>query len=100
MMINELKNLKIQSRTTEELIALHFNATGLMHTYSSFGASIPAWLSDALDILSGAIKSQIRDEMLNKLQSARARLDALKTPGEKREELNREIEALTAKLGS
>lgn len=99
-MINELKNLKIQARSVEELIALHFSATGLMHTYTAFGAAVPSWLSDALDILSGAIKSQLRDEMVNKLQSARARLEALKTPGEKREELNREIEALTAKLGA
>lgn len=82
----------------EELIALHAFGRQLRAEFELFNVPVPEWVSDSLDSLRIEIKSRNRDRLQADLRKKKALLTTLKTPDEKRSDLNSEVEALEKQL--
>lgn len=98
-MIDRLKNFTAAQHDMEQLIAMSAQAKSLSAEYDAQQVDRPAWLREATMAISSEIKERTRDEMQRRLTTAKARLETLKTPDEKRADTQREIERLQAALG-
>jgi hypothetical protein len=96
--IERLKNLDADKVDLDELITLSALAKVLRAEYEYYGAEAPAWLDQRLRALGRAIRLRQEDYVEKRLAEAKARLAALKPESEKREDLQKEIQALESRL--
>jgi len=88
----------VQRADMEELIEMSAFARTLENEFSVVGVPSPQWLTDVSKSIRREIKSKNQDRLAQKLQSAKSRLETLKTPDEKRAGLQTEIEQLEKQL--
>lgn len=93
----DLKNFDAKRATLEELVTASADARMYLGEFLELGVDAPEWL----EILSKSIRREVRaknaDRIANKIRDAEARLEALKTPSEKRTALEAELKNLKRK---
>jgi hypothetical protein len=97
-MLSELRTISAQRADLEELVEAAAFARALESEFSAVGVPSPEWLTNTAKSIRREIKSKNQDRLAQKLQSAKARLETLKTPDEKRSGLENEIKQLEEQL--
>lgn len=95
-MLDKLKNLDVQRPDLEELIYLSAMAKSLRTEYEAEQVEVPEWLDNSARTIKNEIRSRQADAVDKRRREIRSRLDALKTPSEKRAELEKELASLPA----
>lgn len=98
-MLDRLKNLDVARPDLEELVYLSAEAKMLRAEFELEGVEIPEWLDNTARELKREIRTRQADAVDKRVREIRSRLDALKTPSEKRAELESELAKLTAAAG-
>jgi hypothetical protein len=98
-MLEMLKSFSSVGRAdTEDLISLSAYGRQLEAEFTALSVEVPEWVTNQLKALRREIKSRNADALANKLRSAKARLETLKTPDEKRTALADEIAKLEQQI--
>ena len=97
-MLDLLKNFNAERMDLTELVALAAFGDSVSAKFKESGVDAPEWLDVNRASLTREIKSRNADRLSAKLRSAKARLETLKTPDEKRKATEDEIAQLTARL--
>lgn len=92
--LNDLKNLDLQRPDLEELVFLSATATILHTEFEKLGVDVPEWVDTRARELKREIRTRQQDGIDKRTREIRSRLDALKTPSEKRAELEAELAKL------
>lgn len=82
----------------DEAVALSAFGRSLKAEYEAQAIETPEWLDNRLRELRREIKVRTQDVLDKRLREAKARLETLKTPTERREALEAEIKRLEAQL--
>jgi hypothetical protein len=98
MIHQRLKTLDVLRLDLDEMVELQWQATGLAATYEQQSLEVPEWLIDATRTLRRAIRQKRDDQLALRLQEARDRLKKLRSPEERRGDLETQIAALEAQL--
>lgn len=94
-MLDELKSFTSSARyDTEGLVAMAAFGRAYEAEFTALGVEAPRWVGDQLKAVRREIKARNADAIASKLAAAKARLETLKTPDEKRAALQKEIEVL------
>lgn len=97
-MLSELKNFDASRMDLAELVALASFGRALQAEFGTLGVESPEWVDANLTALRREIKSRNADRLTAKLRSAKARLETLKTPDEKRAATEKEIADIETQL--
>jgi hypothetical protein len=93
-MLSELKNFDAKRMDIVELVAVASFGRDLLAEFEELGVESPEWIAQNLTAVHREIKSRNADRIASKLRDAKARLETLKTPSEKRTDLQAEIARL------
>lgn len=93
--LNSLQNLVVTRPNLDELMFLSHTAVGLRKSYDEMQVDVPEWLDNSIRELKREIHTRQQDQRDNAIRTIKARLDALKTPTEKRTELEEQLKRLT-----
>jgi len=93
-MLDRLKNLDVQRPDVEELVFLSMLATAYHAEFDRLSVEVPEWLDSRSRELKREIRTRQQDNVDKRVREIKSRLDALKTPSEKREELQAELAKL------
>jgi hypothetical protein len=96
-MLEQLKNFAANRMAIDELVALRAYGRIVEAEYEAQKVEAPEWVAENLKALDREIKSKNADRLAARLRDVRARLEASKSPTEKRAALKRE-EAKLEKL--
>lgn len=94
----------IGTKTDIEILGVEelFVAQAQLHTidagYQELKLDTPEWVTDKMGDIDREITNRMKGELLRRLKAAKARRAALKTPEEKRGELDSEIAQLETML--
>lgn len=92
--LDAIKNYNTGAGSTEDLVALHAFGSMVKEHFEAMDIAQPDWLDSKLKQVKREIAQRNSDEIERKLRDARARLDNLKTPTERKAELQKEIARL------
>lgn len=95
-MLEKLKGLDLQTPTLDELIYLSSQAKALRAEFDANNAEVPEWLDNRIRELKREIQSRLQDSVALRIKTLKAQRDALKTPQEKREAIEAELQKLEA----
>ncbi len=98
-MIEKLKTFSAARYDLEELVVLSAYAKMASAEFESLSIDKPSWLVEAQAGIGHAIKSLTTDAMKARLAAAKARVETLKTPDQKRQDAMDEVKRLEAALG-
>jgi uncharacterized protein YlxW (UPF0749 family) len=98
-MLAALKGVQTDRYELEEMIALAAFAKTLRSEYEAHQVEEPEWLGEKIRMLQREIRSKNADTLAARRREVRARLDAMRTPDEKRAAYQKELEQLDAVLG-
>ncbi len=90
----DLKNFDAKRATLEELVTASAAGRMLLTEFVDLSVDAPEWLEITVKSIRREIKAKSADRIAAKIRDAEARLEALKTPGEKRTSLEAELKAL------
>lgn len=93
-MFEQLRNLDVQRPSLDELVFLSMLARGLRAEYEHATVDIPEWLDSRQRELKREISTRQQDAIDKRRSELKSRLEALKTPSEKRVELEAELARL------
>jgi hypothetical protein len=93
--LTDLKNLDLQRPDLEELVFLSAVATTLHAAFEKEAVDVPEWLDSRIRELKREIRTRQQDAVDKRVREIKSRIDALKTPSEKRAELQGELAKLT-----
>jgi hypothetical protein len=93
-MLSELKNFDARRMNLEELVTLATFGRALQAEFEALSVESPEWVGEQVKSIRKEIKSRNADSLAAKLRGAKAQLETLKTPGEKRRALETLIEKL------
>lgn len=99
-MLHEFQSFKKEGLDMSQLVALSAFGRSLRAEYESFQIEEPEWLGVQLNTLRREVHSRNADSIEARRREIRSRLDSLKTPAEKREELQKELAELDEKVKS
>lgn len=97
-MLEQLRNVNVVRTDVEDLVALSAFGRQLRAEFDLYSLPVPEWVTDNLDALRIEIKARNRNRLQAELRKKKAMLTTLKTPDEKRADLNSEVEALEKQL--
>ena len=95
-MLKKLRSFAPAGYDLDEMVELSSFGRILRAEYEALGVEVPADIDAQIKAVRREVKDRQRDAIESRLAAARSRLDALKTPDEKREALRKEIEQLEA----
>lgn len=99
-MLDDLKNFNAERMDLTELVALASFADSVVAKSQELSVELPEWVTENTKSLHREIKSKNQDRLAMKLKNAKARLETLKTPDEKRKATEDEIAKLTQQLAT
>lgn len=99
-MLSALKNFDANQLNMEEMVELAAYARTLQDEFIGQGVEVPEWLTLQAKVVSREIKAKNAAEIEKKLREAKGRREVLKTPGQKKADLDRTIAALEKKLAA
>ena len=94
-MLESLKGLDLQTPCLEELVYMSAQARTLRAECDTLNVEVPEWLDNRSRELKREVHSRQQDATDKRVREIKSRLDALKTPSEKKAELEKELEKLT-----
>lgn len=100
MSLIQLKKFTAAQHDMEELHTLNAFAKNLVASYEEHGQDQPDWLLEATELISNEISTRAKEDLKRKLALAKGRLEGLKTPSEKRLDVEREINRLTKAINA
>ena len=95
-MLKKLRSFAPAGYDLDEMVELSSFGRILRAESEALGVEVPADIDAQIKAVRREVKDRQRDAIESRLAAARSRLDALKTPDEKREALRKEIEQLEA----
>ena len=95
-MLEKLKNLDVDRPDLEELIYLSAQARALRAEFEAESVEVPEWLDNSARALKREVRTRLANSVDKRVREIKSRLDALKTPSEKKAELEAELATLTA----
>lgn len=95
-MIERLKNLDIERLDVDEMIAMSAFAKQLSAEYEALALDKPDWLGVKSTELKREINARLGDLRDKRIREIKARLNTLKSAEEKRADLQKELERLSA----
>lgn len=95
-MLNELKNLRVNQLDMDELMSLSTHAKGMKAEFERNQVEIPEWLDDTARQLQREITSKNADAIALRVRQIKQKISNLKTPAERRTELEEELQKLQA----
>lgn len=98
--LEALKNTDLLRPDLEELVCLSAMATGLRAEFEKLNCDAPEWLDTRARELKREIHGRQADAIDKRKREIKSRIDALKTPSEKRAELQQELAKLEAAAGA
>lgn len=98
-LLNDLKDVTTNGKTLEELVALSVFAQTLRTGFQVHSVEVPEFIDEANRALNGEIASRNRDMLEARLRELNAAEAALRTPGERRADIQKEREKLEQALG-
>jgi hypothetical protein len=98
MWLNEFKNFDANRLSLEELVSLSAFGTALRQEYETLQLDEPDFLDSQLKSLKREIRTRNADRLEKSLREKRARLETLKTPTQRKTELQKEIKELENQL--
>jgi len=93
-MFNKLKNFAASRYDINELVELSAYARALRLEYEALGVEVPDDIDHQIKAVRREISDLQRDAIAARRQSIRSRIDALKSPDQKRKELEEELAKL------
>ena len=99
-MLSQFKNFDANRLDLDELIALAAYGRQLREEYEAQSLDEPEFIDIQLKSLRREIHSRNADKLEKTLREKRSRLEALKSPTEKRAEIKREITTLEKQLAN
>jgi hypothetical protein len=99
-MLAQFKNFQADRMDLDELVALAAYGRALRTEYEAVGLDEPEFIDIQLKSLRREIHSRNADKLEKTLREKRSRLEALKSPTEKRAEIKKEIAALEKTLAN
>jgi hypothetical protein len=99
-MLSELKNFDAKRMDLVELVALASFGRDLQAEFGVLGVESPEWIEQNLKAVHREIKSRNADRIAARIREAKTRLETLKTPSEKRTDLQAELARLEKQLKS
>jgi hypothetical protein len=97
-MLHEFQNFNKERLDVHQLIALAAFGRSLRAEYEAHQLDEPAWLDVQIKSLRHEIRSRSLDQLEARRKEINARLDSLKTPTEKKQELLKEKKKLEEQL--
>lgn len=97
-MLENFKNFDANRLDIDQLVALAAYGRHLREEYEALGFDEPEFIDIQLKSLRREIHSRNADKLEKTLREKRSRLEALKSPTEKRSEIKREIQTLEKQL--
>lgn len=98
MQLHDLKNFDAQRMDIDQLVALAAFGRSVRTEYEQLNLEEPTWLDDRLKSLRREIAVRNTDRIEAMLKEKKTRLDALKTPNERKTELKKQIKELEEQL--
>jgi len=96
--LHEFRNFNVDGSDIDELVALSLFGRQLRAEYEALQLEEPEWVGIQTKALRREIHSRSKELLEARDREISSRLDALKSPGEKREELIKEQEKIRQKL--
>lgn len=96
-MLHQFKEIEVDRNGMDELIALRAFGRSLRDGYVEYDLETPPWVNDRLAILDKEIRGRVADALAKDIKDTEARLEALKSRDERKDELNARLARLKAK---
>ena len=97
-MLDKLKNFDVDRMDVDELMEMSILAREMSAEYQHYGSKVPEWLVERGKSIAREIKARLSDTLEKELREKRSRLEQLIPASERREQLQREIAELEAKI--
>ncbi len=94
MLLDSLKNFDAKRAGLEELVAAHQEGSAVLKEFVELGVETPDWLEITVKSIRREIRAKNADRIAARIRDAEARLEALKTPSEKKSQLLEELKKL------
>lgn len=95
-MLDALKSFRPDVGDLDGAMALSAFAKSLVAEYQAVNLPVPEWLSAKVAVIAESIASARRDLIAKQIREARQQLATLETATEKRDRVQRQLEALLA----
>lgn len=96
--MEQFRSVNVLRTDVEELVALATFGRAYKAEFSIHNMPVPEWVTDNLESLRVEIKARNRNHLQAELRKKKALLSTLKTPDEKRADLNTEVGNLEKQL--
>jgi hypothetical protein len=97
-MLEQLKRLAVDVVPLEELVASEVFASGLKARYEELEIETPAWIKDKLRQIRRSIEAKLDETRALRARELEKQLEGLKTPTERRAEIEKQLKALRPHL--
>jgi hypothetical protein len=99
-MITQLRSFNTERMDLDEMIALSAFGHSLRAEYEKLQLDAPDWVERQLRTLKLEIKVRVQDQLEKRRKEIESKLNQLKTPSERKTELNKELRQVTAQLSA
>lgn len=97
-MLDQLRNLNLDRVDIEDMVALKTFSTALFSGFSEVGLPVPEWIREKNEQLTVEIRNRRRDLLLREKKALQSEADKLRTPAERREDLQKRLAAIDGEL--
>lgn len=94
------RNFTVESMDVDQLVALHAFGKQLRAEFDTLGVDEPEYVDAQLKAIRREITARNADRTELRIREVKSRLDALKSPDVRRQELEAELAKLQSKVGA
>ena len=98
-MIDEIRNWNVDAAGLDKTVATLAMAELVRAKFEAKNVPVPEWLDHQIRAMNRAVESLTRDAKELRLKELRAQASQLKTPTERRAEIQAELDALEKEVG-
>lgn len=97
--VDFFRSFSAESVDVDQLVALHAFGKQLRAEFEALGVDEPEYVDSQLKAIRREINTRNADRIDQRIREVKSRLDALKSPDVRRQELEKELEKLQSKVG-
>lgn len=97
-MLQQFKNFDTDRLDVDELVALVAFGTMFRNEYEKHALDVPDWVDNNLRALKRDLKTKNAERLSARRKELKARLEALKTPSQRKAETEKELKSIEAQL--
>lgn len=98
-MLTQFRNFDVDRLDMDDLVGLLAFGQILRNEYEKLGMDEPDWVNDKIKTLKREIKAKNADKLAARAREVKSRIDALKTPTQRKAELEKELKKLNELMG-